>query len=75
MVAVTLAELQALVAQGESSSLEFKTTTGQRSDGAKTLAAMLNGFGGRVLFGVTPDGEVRGQQVADRTLEQLATEL
>ena len=74
-MAVTLTELQALVAQGESSSLEFKATTGQRSDGARTLAAMLNGFGGRVLFGVTPGGEVLGQQVADRTLEQLATEL
>lgn len=72
---MTLDELRALVLQGESTSLEFKTTTGQRSDGARSLAAMLNGFGGRVLFGVTPDGTILGQEVSDRTLEQLSAEL
>ena len=70
-----MAELKELVAHGESSSLEFKATTGQRSDGARTVAAMLNGFAGRVVFGVSPGGDIRGQQVSDRTLEQLATEL
>ena len=72
---MTLTELKELVAHGESSTLEFKATTGQRSDGARTVAAMLNGYGGRVVFGVTPDGAIRGQQVVDRTLEQLANEL
>jgi ATP-dependent DNA helicase RecG len=71
---MTLDELQALVHQGESSSLEFKTTTGQRSDGARALVGMLNGFGGRLLFGVMPDGTIRGQDVSDRTLELLSPE-
>lgn len=71
----TLDELRAVVAHGESTSLEFKATTGQRSDGARSLVGMLNGFGGRVLFGVTPDGTIVGQDVSDRTLEQLAGEL
>jgi ATP-dependent DNA helicase RecG len=36
---------------------------------------MLNHRGGRVLFGVAPDGQVAGQQVSDRTIEELAQEL
>jgi len=52
--------------------MEFKATTGTRDASAKTTCAMLNGRGGRVLFGVTPDGQVAGQQVSDRTLEELA---
>lgn len=36
---------------------------------------MLNHRGGRVLFGVEPDGRVLGQQVSDHTLEEVAQEL
>jgi ATP-dependent DNA helicase RecG len=69
------AELAAIVRSGESEKVEFKKTTGQRSDGAKTVCAMLNGQGGFVLFGVTDAGEVRGQQVSPSTLEDLVHEL
>lgn len=72
---MTRAELEKIVAERESSVLEFKATTGQRSDACKTLTGMLNGAGGRVLFGVGPDGVMTGQGVSDRTLEQLAGEL
>jgi len=72
---VTKSELERLVAERESAMLEFKATTGQRTDGCKTLAGMLNGSGGRVLFGVKPDGSISGQDVSDRTLEQLSGEL
>jgi ATP-dependent DNA helicase RecG len=68
-------ELAAIVRSGESEKAEFKKTTGQRSDGAKTACAMLNGQGGFVLFGVTDAGEVRGQQVSASTLEDLVHEL
>ena len=34
-------------------------------------SAMLNGQGGHVLFGVRPNGHVAGQQVADKTLEDV----
>jgi ATP-dependent DNA helicase RecG len=72
---VTLRELEKIVAERESSSLEFKRTTGQRSDACKALTGMLNGSGGRVLFGVAPNGDITGQDVSDRTLEQLSAEL
>jgi len=65
-------QLVAWAAQGESEMQEFKTTTGGRTEGVKTLSAMANGPGGRVLFGVTPAGQVKGQQVVDKTLEDLA---
>jgi len=73
--AMTLEQLRALVARGESATLEFKATTGQRSDAIKTIVAMLNGRGGRVVFGVDPSGTLRGQQVADRTIELVAAEI
>ena len=55
-------ELRELVLDGESDRLEFKRTTGQRTEAAKTVCAMLNGrLGGFVLFGVTDNsGRVRG---------------
>ena len=36
---------------------------------------MLNQRGGQVLFGVNPKGHVHGQQVSDRTIEELSAEL
>jgi len=48
-----LPELQQLVAAGESERLEFKKTTGELHAGMTTLCALLNGVGGRVVFGVT----------------------
>ena len=45
-----LEELQKLVAAGESENLEFKKTTGQRSEAAKTVCALLNGLRGISSF-------------------------
>ena len=67
-------ELLQLVAQGESETLEFKKSTGQRTAAAKTLCSMLNGQGGIILFGVTDKREVVGQKVSVKTLENLASE-
>lgn len=69
------AELHAIVAGGESEQVEFKRTTGQRSPAARTVCGMLNGRGGFVLFGVTDVGEIRGQEVSARTLEEVVGEL
>lgn len=60
---------------GESETLEFKRTTGERREAARTLCAMLNHRGGRALFGVEADGRVVGQQVSDHTIEEVAHEL
>ena len=72
---MNLRELRELVADGESERLEFKRSTGQRTEAAKTVCAMLNGLGGFVLFGVTDRGDLIGQQVVSRTLEDVALEL
>ncbi len=69
---VTIAsEITKLAAQGESTTVEFKKTTGEKKEAAKTLSAMLNGQGGRVLFGIYPSGQIVGQNVSDKTLENI----
>ena len=68
-------QITAIAATGESQTLEFKETTGTRRVAAMTVCAFLNQIGGQVLFGVTPSGVVAGQQVSDRTIEELSAEL
>jgi ATP-dependent DNA helicase RecG len=41
--------------------MEFKQSTGQRTDAAKAVCALANGLGGFVLFGVRDKGEIVGQ--------------
>lgn len=66
---MTPGEVAALAASGESEGLEFKASTGTRREATMTVCAFLNQSGGEVLFGVTPDGSVAGQQVGERTIE------
>ena len=70
-----VAHFTTLTASGESETLEFKATTGTRREAAMSVCAFLNQGGGQVLFGVTPDGAVVGQQVSERTIEELSAEL
>ena len=72
---MTLQQITALAATGESETLEFKETTGTRREATRTVCAFLNQRGGQVLFGVTAAGVVVGQQVSDRTIEELSAEL
>ena len=72
---MTPQQVVALAESGESETLEFKTTTGTRREAVATVCAMLNQRGGHVLFGVSPDGSVVGQQVSERTLEELGSEI
>lgn len=67
----SLEDIVPLAQQGESETVEFKATTGQRHEAAKTLSAMLNGRGGRVIFGIGPKGDVTGQQVGSETLTDI----
>ena len=64
-----------LVASGESETLEFKASTGTRREATMTVCAFLNQDGGQVLFGVAQDRAVSGQQVSERTIEELSAEL
>lgn len=72
---MNLQSLATLVARGESEKLELKRSTGQRSEAMKTVCAMLNGMGGFVVFGASDRGELVGQDVSPRTLEDVANEL
>ena len=72
---MTPEQLVALAAAGESETLEFKETTGTRREGTRTVCAFLNQRGGQVLFGVTRGGVLVGQQVSERTIEELSAEL
>lgn len=72
---MTIAEIHELASAGESETIEFKRTTGQRTDGARTVCGMLNGIGGFVFFGVEDDGRHVGQEVTARTLADLVHEL
>lgn len=72
---MTSEQITGLASAGESETLEFKATTGMRRSAAMTVCAMLNQRGGRVLFGVTPEGVVVGQQVSERTIEELSAEV
>ena len=51
-----LKDIEKLIRNGESETVKFKRSTGQRTTAAKTLCGMLNGTGGMVLFGVTGKG-------------------
>ena len=68
-------QIRATAARSESETLEFKHTTGTRREAAQTVCAMLNQRGGQVLFGVTPIGDVVGQQVSERTIEEVSAEI
>ena len=70
----TAGQFAAMVEAGESETMEFKATTGTLRQAAMTVCAMLNGHGGHVLFGVTQDGLMVGQQTSDRTIEQVSAE-
>jgi ATP-dependent DNA helicase RecG len=60
---------------GESDILELKQSTAERREAVRTICAMLNHRGGRVVFGVKPDGQIVGQMVSERTVEEVAQEL
>jgi ATP-dependent DNA helicase RecG len=70
-----LGQLRQLAAQGESDRVEFKKSTHDLKGGMETVCAFLNGKGGRVLFGITADGRIVGQNVSDATLREVASEL
>ncbi len=72
---ITVKDIESWVRSGESETVEFKRTTGERREAARTICAMLNHRGGRVIFGVEPSGRIIGQMVSDRTVEEVAQEV
>ncbi len=71
-----LAQLKSLVKKGESETLEFKKTTANLSAAMETVCAFLNSeHGGKVIIGVKDDGKIIGQEITDKHLKELASEL
>jgi len=68
-----MSQLQELISQGESETLEFK-----RSFGAETiesLGAFANADGGAVLVGIEDDATVHGVTVGKKTIEDWANQI
>ena len=72
---MNLIELRKLISSGETQKVEFKRTTSQKKPAAQTLCAMLNTDGGHVIFGVTDNKEIKGQEVVSKTIEDVVAEL
>ena len=74
---MTPEQVAALSAKGEamSETLELKRSTRLLKEGTQSVCAMLNHKGGYVLFGVEDDGRVIGQQIGNRTIEEVTQEL
>lgn len=65
-------EIQQLLREGESETVEFKKSTSLLREAIESLCAFANHHGGYLLFGVSDDGRVIGQQVSDDTLKNIA---
>ena len=72
---LTYTDIQRLASEGEGKSIEFKETTGQLDRGMETLCAFLNGNGGTLLFGITDNGKIIGQDISDKTRRDIAAAL
>ncbi len=72
---VKLDDIQKLILQGESETLEFKESTGKLREGCHTLCGFLNHKGGKILFGVSDKKDIRGQDVSDHTQQEISREL
>lgn len=72
---MSLADLQDLIASGESETLEFKKSTAELGRAGESLCGFLNGQSGRVVIGVSPAGKLLGQEVSDKTMQDVAAML
>ena len=72
---MNIKRLKSLIAQGESETLEFKTSTAQLKPACETLCGFLNAKGGIVLIGVGNKGQIIGQHITDNTHQEIANEL
>ena len=70
---MNLKQIEKIVKQGESSTVEFKKSTGMLRSAFSTICAFLNGEEGTVFIGVTDKGKIVGQEVSDRTRQEIAS--
>ena len=72
---MNITQLKQRIHNGESHQVEFKRSTTQIKAAFTTVCAFLNCDGGIVVFGAKDNGELIGQQVADKTRLDLANEI
>lgn len=72
---MTIEDVRDIAASGESEEVEFKKSTGELEAAARTVCAMLNGYGGVVLLGVGDAGNVVGQRVSADTRMKITRTL
>ncbi len=70
-----LQQIQQLLDEGESQTVEFKKSTGQLRAALETACGFLNGDGGILVFGITDDHNLIGQTVSDKTKRAIGNEL
>lgn len=66
-------KLENAIKQGESQTLEFKTSFGDEA--LETIGAFANARGGEIVIGISPDGTVCGIQVGKKTVEEWANKI
>lgn len=67
--------IQSLIKQQESETLELKKSTSLLKPAFETICGFLNGKGGVVLIGVADNGDILGQDVTDKTKQEIAREI
>ena len=72
---MTIDEIKKLIAKDETRTLELKKTTGELHRGMETACAFLNSDGGWLMFGVSPNLKIIGQNVTDATRQEIANSL
>jgi len=72
---MNIEQIEKIIFNGESHILELKKSTAQLRSACETACAFLNGDGGIVLFGVTDDHRIIGQEISDKTKREIGNEL
>lgn len=73
---MTIEDIQILIHNDETRTLELKKTTGELKDGMRSVCAFLNTSGGWLLFGIAPTSlKILGQEVTDNTRKEIAREI
>ena len=73
---MSIEDIKILIAKGETRTLELKKSTGELKEAMHTACAFLNGDGGWLVFGITPESlRIMGQEVSDSTQREIAQAL
>jgi ATP-dependent DNA helicase RecG len=75
MTTLDPANLLTLIAQGESETLELKSSVAELEQVVETVVALANTRGGLVLIGVKPDGGIRGVDITQVANDRVANKI